>query len=372
VKRRSRGEGSLYKRKDGLWCAQITLPNGKRKTKYAKSQKEVREWLDAQKNTVHHGMWTDTDSLTVGVFLNRYLEDVVAHNLRPKTQESYFGLTRLHILPELGRIKLVSLRPDHLQALYSLKAKEGYSKRTIQYIHSILHKALDQAVRWGLLHRNVCEVVQAPRPIKKPMEILTQGQVNKLLEVTRPDPLHALWVTAVTTGMRKEELAGLRWIDVDFKSKTIQVQQVALTVYQKGVIISEPKTPESRRTIELSKQTIDALKQHKDKQDKIRATAKEWTSNDLVFCSKGGRPIGSRNLLKYFQNSLEKAELPKVSFHSLRHFHATMLLVAGVHPKVVQERLGHSRIDITLDLYSHVIPGIQKTAADVIDTLITA
>ena len=183
-------------------------------------------------------MWTDSDSLTVEVFLNHYLNDIVAHNLRPKTQESYFGLVRLHILPELGKIKLTSLRPDHVQALYALKAKEGYSKRTIQYIHSVLHKALDQAVKWGLVPRNVCEAVQAPRPAKNPMEILTQEQANKLLAVTQNDPLHALWVTAITTGMRKEELAGLRWVDVNLEKKTIQIQQVALTVYQKGIIIS--------------------------------------------------------------------------------------------------------------------------------------
>ena len=372
TKRRSRGEGSIYRRKDGLWCAQIILPNGKRKDKYAKSQKEVRDWLDSQKNSVHQGVWTDSDSLTVEVFLNHYLNDIVAHNLRPKTQESYFGLVRLHILPELGKIKLTSLRPDHVQALYALKAKEGYSKRTIQYIHAVLHKALDQAVKWGLVPRNVCEAVQAPRPAKNPMEILTQEQANKLLAVTQNDPLHALWVAAITTGMRKEELAGLRWVDVNLEKKTIQIQQVALTVYQKGIIISEPKSEESRRTIELSKATVDALRVHKEKQERIKESSSEWEDYGLVFCSKKGRPIGSRNLLKYFHVALEKAGLPKVTFHSLRHLHATLLLVAGVHPKIVQERLGHSRIDITLDLYTHVIPGLQKPAADIIDTLITA
>jgi integrase len=205
----------MYRRKDGLWCAQITLPSGKKKYKYAKTQKDARNWLDAQKNTIRQGVWTDSDSLTVEVFLNHYLNDVVAHNLRPKTQESYFMLTRLHILPELGKIRLVSLRPDHLQSLYALKGKLGYSKRTIQYIHSILHSALDQAVKWGLVPRNVCDAVQAPRPAKKPVEMLTQEQAYKFLEATKDEPLYPLWLTAITTGMRKEELAGLRWVDVN-------------------------------------------------------------------------------------------------------------------------------------------------------------
>jgi integrase len=204
------------------------------------------------------------------------------------------------------------------------------------------------------------------------MEILTQEQANRLLAVTQNDPLHALWVTAITTGMRKEELAGLRWMDVNLEKKTIQIQQVALTVYQKGIIISEPKSEESRRTIELSKATVNALRVHQEKQERIKESSSEWEDYGLVFCSKKGRPIGSRNLLKYFHVALEKAGLPKVTFHSLRHLHATLLLVAGVHPKIVQERLGHSRIDITLDLYTHVIPGLQKPAADIIDTLITA
>jgi integrase len=161
-------------------------------------------------------------------------------------------------------------------------------------------------------------------------------------------------------------------VDVNFEKKTIQIQQVALTVYQKGIIISEPKSEESRRTIELSKATVDALRVHQEKQNRIKESSSEWEDYGLVFCSKKGRPIGSRNLLKYFHVALEKAGLPKVTFHSLRHLHATLLLVAGVHPKIVQERLGHSRIDITLDLYTHVIPGLQKPAADIIDTLITA
>jgi len=370
VKRKPRGEGTIYLRTDGSWSAQITLPNGKKKTRNSKSQKVVRDWLQQQRNTVHQGTWTDTPDVTLGGYLERYLSDVVAHTLRPTTQESYFILTRTHILPELGSVKLTALRPEQLQNFYATKLSKGYSKRTVQYLHSIIHKALEQALQWGLVPRNVADAVQAPRPSRKAPEMLSQEQLEKFIESTQDHPLYALWVTAITTGMRKAELLGLRWSDVDFDSGIIHINQVAQSVHHHGILISEPKTEKSRRSIDLPRVTVAALRLHKQKQEGIRASVREWKNLDLVFPTKLGTPIGSSNVLTYFHAALEKAGLPKVNFHSLRHLHSTLLLMAGIHPKIVQERLGHSRIDTTMDIYSHVIPGMQKPAAATMDQLL--
>jgi len=360
----------MYQRPDGLWTAQVTLPNGKRKTKYGKSQKLVRDWLHEQQNSVRQGAWTDSASVTVKDFLERYRSDVVAHTLRPKTQETYNIIISNHLIPALGKVRLAALRPDHLQSLYSEKLTGGYSRRTVVYIHAVMHKALTHAVKWGLVVRNVADAVEVPRPEKKPPELLTEGQARAFLEAVKEHSLYSLYVTAITTGMRKGEILGLRWSDVNLDAGIIQVNQVALSVYKKGTILSEPKTEKSRRSIDLPTITVEALKQHKLKQDVIRASRSKWADNDLVFPTKNGTPIGSRNIYKYFQEALEKAGLPKVTFHSLRHLHSTLLLIAGIHPKIVQERLGHSRIDITMDIYSHVIPGMQKPAAATMDKVL--
>ena len=149
MKRRAKGEGTIYQNPKGLWVSQITLPNGKRKVKYSKTQKVVMDWLLAQRQAVQANNWVDEDKITLSAFIDRYLKDVAAHTLRPKTLESYESLIRLHIKPELGEFKLSALRPDHLQALYSQKLNSGLSRRTVQFVHSILHKVLDQALKVG-------------------------------------------------------------------------------------------------------------------------------------------------------------------------------------------------------------------------------
>jgi len=263
-KRRSRGEGSIGRRSDGLWMARITLPSGKRKTKYGKTQKEVRDWLSEMQTANRQGTWSDSQNVTVGAFLERYLADVVAHTLRPKTQESYNLLTRKHLIPELGNIRLLALRPSHLQTFYSAKLAEEYSKRTVQYLHSILHKALSQAVRWDMVPRNVADSVDAPRPSKTIPALLTEAQALSFLDGLKDDPLYPLWLTLFSTGMRKGEVLGLRWMDVDLDQAVIHVTQTAGTVHKKGTVISEPKTEQSKRSIILPSQLVVALKAHKE------------------------------------------------------------------------------------------------------------
>jgi integrase len=354
--RRSRGEGTIYVRPDGLWVAQITLPSGKRKTKYGKNQQTVRSWLLEARKAAKDGFMTDVGNITFVELIERYYADVAIHTLKPKTLESYETLIRIHIKPELGNIKLNQLTPVHLQTLYSEKIKAGYSKRTVQYIHSIIRRILSQGVKWGMTTRNIADATDAPKNSPKPPEMLTEDQVKKLLASAK-GRLKTILSLAVLTGMRRSELLGLYWEDVDLKNGAVHVKHTAQSLRGRGVYIGEPKTEKSKRTITLPQSIVQTL-------------AEQDPKVGLVFHTSSGKPIAPRNLLRDLQNLLEKCGLPKVTFHSLRHFHASTLLKINIHPKIVQERLGHSRIDTTLDLYTHLVPGMQKEAADKIDELL--
>ena len=370
-KRRAHGEGTLYQRPDGLWCAQLTLPDGRRKTKYDRAQKAVREWLQGQQALVAAGTWSGDDRVTFGVFLERFLADVVAHQLRQSTHESYSTLARVHLAPTLGAKRLSALRPVDFQQLYSAKLEAGYSRRTVEYIHAVAHRALAQAVKWGVLARNVADAVDVPHPVQKLPAMLTLEQVQALLVSVEGMPLHALVMVALTTGMRKSELIGLRWVDVNLEAGTLLVSQVGVAV-KGGMSVTEPKTPASRRVVELALVTVQALQAHRERQADLASSSSRWRNNGLVFPSSVGTPQHSRSVLGAFHKALKRAGLPRVNFHSLRHLHSTLLLAANVNPKVVQARLGHSRISMTLDTYSHMLPGMQQPAADEMDDLFTA
>jgi len=356
VKRRARGEGTIYfSQTQGLWVAQITLPTGKRKVKYSKTQKVVKDWLLSQREALHKGNWVENDKVTLSEFFDHYMSNVASHTVRPKTLQTYEYLLRIHIKPELGHIRLINLRPDHLQNFYSGKLNCGLSPATVNHMHAIIHRFLKQAFRWGLVNRNVADLVDAPPPKHKPPQVLSLDQVKKFLGAVKDDRLYALYVLAISTGMRQGELLGLMWEDVDFFSGTIHVHHTIQELQGKGLILMETKTEKSKRSIAVPGFTLDALWDHKEKTG--------WDVG-FVFRTSKNTPINSSNLQHYFKQHLKKNNLPNIRFHDLRHTAATLLLSEGVHPKVVQELLGHSRINVTLDIYSHVMPDIQKEAAE--------
>ncbi|MEJ2707884.1 MAG: site-specific integrase [Anaerolineales bacterium] len=357
AKRRAKGEGTIFQDKRGYWVAEITLPSGKRKRKYEKTQREVKEWLLQQREAISKGLVIKDDRVTVAEYFEGYLNDVVAHTLKPKTVSSYKYIIESHVIPELGSLQLVQLRPDHLQSLYARKLDSGLSKRTVQYIHAVIRKALNQAVKWGLIYRNPTDAVTAPRPKKKPPEVLTEAQAKKFLETVEDHRWYPIYVLAITTGMREGEILGLHWEDIDFENEVINVIHAVNYIAGKSVE-GQPKTDKSRRTIALPSLTIEVLKGIKDKKDE-----------GLVFTTSSGKPISHRNLLRHFHASLEKAGIKRIRFHDLRHTFATFLLKKNVHPKVVQSMLGHSTISLTLDTYSHVIPDMQDKATEKIDEI---
>jgi integrase len=367
--KRGNGEGSIYFRTlDEKWVGSITLENRKRKVFYGKTRKEVQEKLKVALRDQQQGTLITAPKQTLAQFLFEWLENSQKQSVRPRTYERYEELVRLHIVPALGRHELQKLSAQHLQAFYAKKAEEGLSATTINHFHNVLHKALDTAVKWNLVARNVCDLVSPPRRKQFEVHPLTLEQVHKLLTVVDGHEMEALFKLALATGLRRGELMGLKWQDINVDAGVLQVRRILSRVPSKmpgkGYVEAEPKTQKSRRSVVIAPFALEALTQHRERQLEAKLKARDaWQEHDYVFCTSIGTHLNpTRDMLDQLKALLKKAELPDIRFHDLRHSAATLLLSVGVHPKVVQEILGHSQISITMDVYSHVLPGMQQDA----------
>ncbi len=368
-KRRSHGEGSVFKRKDGLWVGQVTV-QGKHISKYFKSQKAARGWLDETRNRVRDGYTLLAAQITIENYLENWLATHKS-SIRQKTAFQYLQIIRRHVVPVLGKVKLMDLRPDQIQALYNAKLKAGVSPRTVQLIHAVLRVALNQALRWDLIGRNPVRAVICPKYAKKEMCTFTAEQVKVLLSAVKGSRFEALFWLAVTAGLREGELLGLKWPDIDWKSRRLKIQRQVQRLDRIGIVFSEPKSAKSRRVILLSQKVMAKLGDHVHYQEKEKLFAGDrWKDNDLIFPSSIGTPLDPRNFYENYRLVLRKAGLPLIRFHDLRHTAATLMLQEGVHPKIVQERLGHADINLTLNTYSHVLPDLQLEAAEKLDRLL--
>jgi integrase len=354
--KRSRGEGSIYKRKDGRWCGKYVDANGKTCYLYGKTKAEVRVKLTKAVADKDAGIVYDAENLTIGVFLDKWL-DAVKGSVRDRTWQRHEEVVRLHLKPTIGCTKLDKLNALQVQSVYRQKLDEGLSARSVEIIHATLHKALKQAVRWSLILRNVAEAVTSPRPAKKEIQPLTSEQLKALLTAARDDKLYALYVLAVTTGMRNGELLGRQWKDIDFEGGTLTVNR---SVFNGNV--SPPKTSNARRTIRHSKLAIRAIKQYRVNVAKHRIS--EW-----VFSTKAGTSIRVHNLHnRSWKPLLKRAGLPHTTrFHDLRHSCISLLLARGDPVKVVSEMADHADVSITLSVYGHVLRDMQSLSADAMD-----
>jgi integrase len=374
--RRGNGEGSVYKQRNGLWAATISIEGEKRKYFYGKTRKEVQEKLAAALQEQKQGMLVATPQQTVGQFLTDWLEHSHKYSVRPRTYERYEEAIRLHLSPVLGKYKLQKLSAQHVQAFYAKMAGEGLSPSTVNYYHSVLHNALGTAVKWGLVPRNVCDLVTPPRKARFEIQPFTPEQVQSFCDATRGHKWEALFTLALATGMRQGELLGLKWQDINFSTGTLQVRRILTRVPSrtsvKVFIEAEPKTQHSRRSITIASFALESLQQHRQRQEEARKKAGEcWQDHDYVFCTLTGTHLRPNHVVDEFKKLLKKADLPDIRFHDLRHSAATLLLGLGVHPKVVQELLGHTQISMTMDIYSHVLPSMQQDAASKLNTLFT-
>ena len=363
-----RGDG-ITKRKDGRFQARITVqtPNGpKRRYIYGRKYNEVKRKRDLALGEAAKGIVYDDEKVTVGVYLDRWLNDSVRGSVRQSTFDRDSYLVRVHINPILGRIKLKKLTALDVQGFYRNRLDFGLSASTVNKIHSVLHKALSQAVKWNMIPRNVAEMANAPRPTTEEMRPLSAEETRRLLDAVHGDRLEALYMLAVTTGMRRGELLGLKWSDIDLENAMVSVQRtLTRTDNGKRVALGEPKTKKSRRTIRLTEAAVEALRGHLQRQlREIEVLGDRYADEGLVFTTEVGTLINPSNLRqRSLAPLLKKAGLPHIRFHDLRHTCATLLFQSNVHPKFVQELLGHATIAITLDTYSHVMPGMGDATA---------
>jgi len=379
VKQRGHGEGSIgfY---GGRWVAQATVDAGERRRFYGKTRAEANAKLQAALGAVRMGLPVPTDRLTVAEYLDDWLTGA-SRALRPSTASTYERHIRLHILPTLGRLPIARLRPEQLDRLYAGLLAKGLSRTSVQHIHAILRRSLSQATRRGVIARNPTDLVDPPGRDHPEMQVLSVDQARALLATARTGrhaDLEALYVLALTTGMRRGELLALRWADVDAVKRTLTVtgtlQRVKHPDGTSALERAQPKTKTSMRQIPLTAAAVDALKRHAQRQGQQRAVAgSEWTDTGLVFTNERGGAVEPRNLLsRSFAPLLTEAGIPHVRFHDLRHTAATLMAAKGVHTKVVSEMLGHASIGITLDLYSHVTPSMAQQAVTAMESLFDA
>jgi integrase len=301
--------------------------------------------------------------VTVEQFLSRWLEDCAKPKLRPSTFASYAQIIRLHVVPGLGPVPLQRLNPQLVQSWLNERRRVGLSARTCQYARAILCSALGQALRWGIVPRNVVTLVESPRVERHEIRPLLPDQARALLDTVRLHRLGALFTVALALGLRQGEALGLKWDAVDFQAGVLHVRAALQRVGKKWVLV-EPKSERSRRIVALPRMAIVALRAHRVRQKKERLLAgSRWNESGFVFTTRTGTPIAPRNLNRAFKGLLKKASLPEVRFHDLRHTAATFLLAQGVDPRTIMETLGHSQISLTLNTYSHVLPALQQDAA---------
>ena len=377
AKSRADGDGDVFGRKNK--AGQITSyrgayvgPDGRRRYVSGKNKEEARKALREARAGADAGLLFDAGTVTLAGYLDRWLADSVKDTVRQRTYERYESIVRVHIKPSIGRVKLKALTPAHARALYRDKLDAGLSPRTVNYVHVTLHKALSQAMSDGLVPRNAAQV-KAPRPIKPEIKPLSPDQARKLIETaySTGNRYAALYVLALHTGLREGEMLGLMWDDLDLDASgatpTLQVRRT-LSETRTGHKFELPKSGKGR-SIKLSRKAVEALRSHRARQagEKLRLGSL-WQEGGLVFPTTTGTTTSGTNLLgRYFKPLLKRADLPAVRLHDLRHTCATILLMAGKHPKYVQELLGHASISITLDTYSHVIEGMDGGLGDAMD-----
>jgi len=344
---------------------------GKRKQQWVsvKGTKKVAERrLSELLSQIDNGIYIKSGKATLSEFLKLWLKDYAKPNLSPRGFERYESIARVHLTPSLGNISLTKLQPEHLQKYYTAKLNSGLSARTVRYHHVVLHIALKKAVKWGLIIRNVAHAVDPPRVRNTEMNTWDEDSIITFLNTGKGTIYYALFHTALFTGMRRSELLALRWKDIDFIYSHISVSRSLHHLNDGSYVFTQPKSAKSQRTIALSPTAILVLKEHHEKQKLERIMQGiSLTDDDLVFSHPDGKPMRPNTVSRAWTVLAVRAGLKVIRFHDARHSHASLMLKQGAHPKIVQERLGHSTISVTLDTYSHVAPGLQEAAAQRFD-----
>jgi len=340
--------------------------DGKRRqiTKTAASKRQAEKVRTVLLAEVDKGGYRKPPKITVRAHLEQWLDGHVRSTVSPSTHELYRIMAQKHLIPALGAIPLHQLSPQHIQALYAAKLQQGKSPRTVQLIHVCLHKALDNAVKTGILVRNPLDVVDPPKVERREMRTMTEDDISRFLNEARKGEYYALFYLLLFTGTRRGEALSLRWSDVDLLGCQLSISRTMQFLDNK-VTFKTPKTASSRRLIALSPSTCVVLRLHREAQDNIRRPLglPPVGNDDLIFCQYDGKPLLPNTVTHAWIKLTRQCGLDGIRLHDGRHTHATLMLKNGTSPKVIQERLGHASFSTTMNLYAHVSPGMQKDAA---------
>jgi integrase len=368
-------KGHVRKR-GSKWCFVIELgrdpQTGKRRQKWVSgfdTKKEAQKAMHEMLAKVARNEYVEPAKVTIGELMDMWFEQYVKTKCRPKSIETYERLIRLHIKPAIGKMKVNQIKPLHIQQFLSEQIGK-LETSTIRMLRSACRNAFQWGIDMEIVGFNPVEKAKPPKRQPKEMKYWDEEQVKRFLEVAKDHRYYPIFYLAIFTGMRRGEILGLKWEDVDLETGRISIKRTLVNVNSKMVLQDAPKTKNARRVVDISESVVEVLKQHKKRQ--AEEMLMMGIRSDMVFTSLTGQFVKPSNLAKSFQRLTVKTGNPRIRFHDLRHTHATLMLKAGVHPKVVSERLGHSSISITLDTYSHVIPSMQKDAANLMDSLISS
>ena len=364
-KRRGHNEGTVYYEPDrDRWVAEVSIGPGKRKKfRFKTKQEAIKKKNEALRELERKTLATGPQR-KLGDYLEDWIENVHKDNLCISTYVKYKKHIK-YIVSDLGEIWLQKLTPEQVTRFYTKKIKDGLSSKTVHGIHGVLKLALDNAVRWNYVSKNVCDLVKPPRVVSREVVPLDIEQARMLLESVREHRLEVLLTMAVVTGMRRGELLALTWSNIDFERHSLQVVHTVDYIPKYGYVQTEPKTKAGKRLIRLPAFLMDMLEAHRVQQEEQRSkVGTAWENRDLVFPDLKGGYFNPNYLLRVFKKILENAGVPHMHFHDLRHSAATILLCMGINIKVIQSLLGHSDISITLGLYSHLLPTMQQEVVD--------
>lgn len=372
--RRPRGSGSIRPR-SGRYEATYSITDAsglrRRRSKIFSTRTAAREWLTAKQAEVDVGKVSNARGMTLGDYLKNWIE-ALPDQVEAKTASWYRWAAQKHIVPVLGKVALERVTPLDVGQLLTDKRASGAGSTTIRAIRVTLGKAMGDAARKGLIPTNPVAVADRPKATRTDVtiKVWTPEAIGAFVETIRDDRLSALWRTAAMTGLRRSELCALTWPDLDLDQASLAVRQ-AVVMVDGHPHLKAPKTAKSRRSVDLDRNSVTVLKQWRRRQIEERLLASEaWGGGDWVFTDQLGHPVNPEWVGKRFRTLVVQSGLPTITMRQLRHSHATALLRAGVHPKVVQERLGHSSIGITLDIYSSVLPTMQREAVERLVALI--
>ncbi len=386
-RRRGPGEGSISKRKDGRWQGSVLLgydpETGKEKRKYfyGRTRQEVQQEINKIAVKIQAGTYREPAKITVAEWFTTWLDDYMRLSLRPTTWDSYGYQVNGHIIPALGHLKLSELQTAHIQRLYNEKLKGGrldgkpggLTPKSVRFIHTVIHSCLEQAKKEGMIPINPAGAVRLPKLRQEEIRYLDREEITEFLDVARDSKHFAAFFLALNTGMRRGEILGLRWRDVDLDEGQLTVNQGLVRVSGEGLVFQEPKTKLSNRVISLSPMVSRVLREHKKRQNEFRLLAGGAYNKDLdlVFANELGEPICPRAFTRVFERLVKRAGLD-VSFHDLRHTFATIALEQGVSVKTVQETLGHHSAAFTMDVYAGATDRMKREAADKVGGLLAS